>query len=190
MSINALLDDMIDKEQEKRKEDIVEKIKSVREFIDSYGISKWNILYVNFGDHLLKNRKMLYRGSDERFSVGEMKKLSGLNYGEYEFCYDHMAVVLSDIHHKYIDKLGSIIVAPISSTMKRNSVILEKKYNSYLENDSYVLLDNMQHISIERVDIRQTKRYLSKSGAFKVSKLSQKAIKDAKEQLKSIFGLS
>ncbi len=50
---------------------------------------------------------------------------------------------------------------PISSTKRKNSVLIEKKYNKFLLNDSYILLDNIKHISLERINIKETKRILN-----------------------------
>jgi mRNA-degrading endonuclease toxin of MazEF toxin-antitoxin module len=146
----------------KRKSEVEDKIINIQEFFKKNKISKWHVVIVAFGDHLLKDEKLRYRDIKDSFTVEEMKDKNGLNFGEYEFCYEHMAIILSDIHHKYIDEVRSIVVAPISSTKRKNSVLIEKKFNTFLLNDSYILLDNIQHISLERIKIKETNRIFNK----------------------------
>ena len=172
-------------DSDKQKKEVENKILKVQSFLKENTISKWHIIDIDFGDHLLKDKMMKYRSMEDNFTVQDMKNCKGLNYGEYEFCYEHMAVILSDIHHKYINTIKSIIVAPISSTKRKNSVFLEKKFNRFLLNDSYILIDNIQHISLERINVKNTKQILQ--GRY--TPLSPTVINDVKKSLKKVFGI-
>jgi len=180
-----LYEESKENDSNKQKEEVENKISKVQFFLKKNTISKWYIVDIDFGEHLLKDKMMKYRSIEDNFTVKDMKNCKGLNYGEYEFCYEHMAVILSDIHHKYIDTVKSIIVAPISSTKRKNSVLLEKNFNKFLLNDSYILIDNIQHISLERINIKNTKQFLQ--GRY--TPLSPKAINDVKKSLKKVFDM-
>jgi mRNA-degrading endonuclease toxin of MazEF toxin-antitoxin module len=97
-----------------------------------------------------------------------------------------MALILSDIHHKYINNVKTVIVVPISSTKRKNSILIEKKYNSFLLNDSYILLDSIKHISLERINIKETKRVFNNH--FKP--LSPVIINSVKISLKKMFDIT
>jgi len=159
--LNELYEESENDYSKQQKIEVENKISKIQNFFKTNKISKWHIVVVGFGDHLLKDRNLKYRKLKDTFSVEEMKNFKGLNYGEYEFCYEHMALIISDIHHKYISNIKNIIVVPISSTKRKNSVLIEKKYNKFLLNDSYILLDNIKHISLERINIKETKRILN-----------------------------
>ena len=38
---------------------------------------------------------------------------------------------------------------------------MEKEFNNFLSNDSYILLDKIRHISLERINIKKHKKYLN-----------------------------
>lgn len=114
-----------------------------------------------------------------------MKNIKGLNYGEYEFCYNHMALILSDIHHKYINNIKNVIVVPISSTKRKNSILLEKKYNNFLSDDSYILLDNIKHVGLERINIKDTKLHFKNT----FNPIAPVIITNVKNSLKKMFDI-
>ena len=68
----------------------------------------------------------------------------------------------------------------------KNSILIEKKYNSFLLNDSYILLDGIKHVSLERINIKETKRIFSNS--FKP--VSPVIIDSVKKSLKKMFDIS
>ncbi len=185
----ALLDEMYDdienKHSIKEKSEIDSKISKVQSFLLNNRISKWYIVSVSFGDHLLKNNNNIYRNAKDSFSVEDMKTKKGLNYGEYEFCYDHMAVILSDVHHKYINDINSIIVVPISSTRRKNSILMEKEFNNFLSNDSYILLDKIRHISLERINIKKTQE-IFKTSFKQITPVVVNKLKDSFKELLDI----
>jgi len=183
--LNELYEDSEKSNSDEQKIEVEDKILKIQSFFENNKISKWHIVVVGFGDHLLKDSKLRYRNTKESFSVEDMKNFKGLNYGEYEFCYDHMALILSDIHHKYVSNIKNIIVVPISSTKRKNSILIEKKYNNFLSNDSYILLDNIKHVSLERINIKETKRIFKNS----FNPVSPVIINGVKSSLKKMFDI-
>lgn len=180
----SLLDEL--HEEKIAQESLIEKKKieiqlnNTRAYLKKFLIGKWSVVKVSFGDHLLKDESMRYRKENETFNVQEMKNVKGLNYGEFEFCYDHYAIILSSVHHKYIDKLNQIIVVPISTTKRKHSVLLEKRYNQFLEYDSHILLENIRQISIERINTKE--KNLQKKITMSPTKISE-----LEKELKSMF---
>lgn len=183
--LNELYEESENNYSDIQKKEIENKILKVQTFLEDNKIAKWYFVMVGFGDHLLKDIHLKYRKTNASFTVEEMKSCKGLNYGEYEFCYEHMALILSDIHHKYINNVKTVIVVPISSTKRKNSILIEKKYNSFLLNDSYILLDSIKHISLERINIKETKRVFNNH--FKP--LSPVVINSVKNSLKKMFDI-
>lgn len=183
--LNELYEESEKSNSDEQKIEVEDKILKIQSFFENNKISKWNIVVVGFGEHLLKDSKLRYRNTKESFSVEDMKNFKGLNYGEYEFCYDHMALILSDIHHKYVSNIKNIIVVPISSTKRKNSILIEKKYNNFLLNDSYILLDNIKHVSLERINIKETKRIFKNS----FNPVSPVIINGVKSSLKKMFDI-
>lgn len=184
--LNELYEESEQNYSDEQKKEVEDKILKIQSFLEDNKISKWHIVVVGFGEHLLKDSNLQYRNTKDSFTVEDMKSFKGLNYGEYEFCYDHMALILSDIHHKYISNIKNIIVVPISSTKRKNSILIEKKYNTFLLNDSYILLDSIKHVSLERINIKETKRIFRNS--FKP--VSPVIINSVKSSLKKMFDIS
>ena len=184
--LNELYEESEQNYSDEQKKEVEDKILKIQSFLEDNKIAKWHIVVVGFGEHLLKDSNLQYRNTKDSFTVEDMKSFKGLNYGEYEFCYDHMALILSDIHHKYISNIKNIIVVPISSTKRKNSILIEKKYNTFLLNDSYILLDSIKHVSLERINIKETKRIFRNS--FKP--VSPVIINSVKSSLKKMFDIS
>ena len=183
--IDELYEDSKQSYSDNQKDEVERKISKTQAFLKDHKISKWHIVVVGFGEHLLKDQNFIYRNIEDSFTVKDMKSFKGLNFGEYEFCYEHMALILSDVHHKYIENLKNIIVVPISSTKRKNSILLEKKYNNFLLNDSYILLDNIKHISLERINIKESKRIFNNN----FRPVSPVIIDGVKDTLKKIFDI-
>ena len=118
-----------------------------------------------------------------------MKNKKGLNFGSHEFSYKHDAVILEDIPFKYVNKLTTLLVAPISSTQRRNSILLEKKFYPFLQNDSYILLNSITNIGIEKIYTANTKRRLSRQGQKSLYSLSSPIQLKVKEVLSHIFSI-
>lgn len=190
----SLLDEMYEDSQSDKQTELeaIHKndIKRVQDFLNEYKARKYNIVNVGFGSPLIKDSHGKYHDLDKKFSIQEIKKLKGLNYGSHEFSYKHDAVILEDIHLKHIYKTTTLLVAPISSTQRRNSVLLEKKYYPFLERDSYILLNNITNIGIEKIYTGDTKRRLSRQGQKILYDLRPQAQTEVKEVLTKIFSLS
>ena len=95
--LNELYEESENDYSKQQKIEVENKISKIQNFFKTNKISKWHIVVVGFGDHLLKDRNLKYRKLKDTFSVEEMKNFKGLNYGEYEFCYEHMAWIILNI---------------------------------------------------------------------------------------------
>jgi len=171
----SLIDEIAEDSNYFNDNSLVEKVKKqiieVKHFIKENKIGQYFVVYVDFGEKLTQkyeHNKLLARNPNDKVSVKEMFKLKGYNCGFNEFRYTHMAVILSSIHHKYLlgkrDKHYSLLVAPISSSSKKINHFLELNLNYYkwLNNPSYILLDKITHISLEKININMTKKLYSK----------------------------
>jgi len=177
---------------------VQEQIFNVKKFIKNNKIGQYYVVYVDFGEKLTQkmenNQKLSPRNPNDLISIKEMFKNKGFNCGFNEFRYPHMAVILSPIHHKYLlnkkDKHYSLLVAPISSNAKRiiHSIFLEKKLNYWLDNDSYILLDNITHISLEKINISKSKNLYKNNKNIPIQIVSEK-VKEVKAKLKIIFDI-
>jgi mRNA-degrading endonuclease toxin of MazEF toxin-antitoxin module len=177
---------------------LIERVKNqiidVKKFIKKLKIGQYFVVYVDFGEKLTQNKNLLPRNPNDLVSIKEMFESKGYNCGFNEFRYTHMAVILSSIHHKYLlskrDKHYSVLVAPISSNSKRiiHSISLEKRLNNWLDNDSYILLDNITHISLEKINISKTKNLYKNNQNIPIQIASEK-VKEIKTKLKIIFDI-
>lgn len=177
-----------DGEQAQLKKQTDEKIKAVQNFLKGYKASRWRFVFVGFGEQLIKDKNQRYYPKNESWSIAQMELKKGRNYGSHEFSYDHLAVILSEIHNKYTFKLEKIVVAPIVTRPRRNSVKLEAQYHRFLEYDSYIDLESIQHISLERIKISESKRRLLR-GQTQLPIASPVAITETKRGLGEMFDL-
>ena len=187
----ALIDDMFDDINEEFNNrcriSVEDRIYQTQSFFKKYNITRWRFVFVDFGEQLLKDYNGNYHKDDDNFSLREMKKSRGKNFGSYELSYPHKAIILSEIHKKYLGSLNTIIVAPITTKPRANSVKIEKKYHNFLEYDSYIQLDNLRHMSLERVDLGITKRVLLKNNIGYVA--TPILVENIKKALKKMFDL-
>jgi len=165
-------------------------IQQVQNLFKEFKVKRYNIVNVGFGDPLIKDTSGRYHELDKEFSITEMKSKKGLNYGSHEFSYRHDAVILEDIPLRYVNKLTTLLVAPISSTKRRNSILLEKKFYPFLQNDSYILLNSITNIGIEKIYITNTKRRLSRQGQEALYELTSPVQIELKKVLSKIFSIS
>ncbi len=167
-----------------------EQITKVQNFFKEWNVSRWNFLCVGFGEKLVESQDKKARRDNDELKVHEIKQMKGLNFGYYEFCYDHYAVVLSEIKQKYINEYTTIIVAPISSTYRKGRILIEKEHHVFLEHDSYIVIDQIRHIGLERINLKDTERKIRRNESTKLLfEASQKAIIDTKNSLKQIFDI-
>ena len=164
-------------------------IVTVQNMLREYRVQRYSIVNVGFGAPLIKDEFGTYHELDKSFTIAEMKTLKGLNYGSHEFAFRHDAVILENIHLKYVHKITTLLVAPISSTRRKNSILLEKRFYPFLEKDSYILLGNLANIGIEKIYTKDTKRRLSKPGQKSLYGLRTPAQIKLKQTLKKLLTL-
>ena len=197
----SLIDEIIEDNSYFNDNSLIERVKrqilDVKKFIKENKIGQYFVVYVDFGEKLTQkyeDNKLLPRNPNDKVSIKEMFETKGYNCGFNEFRYTHMAVILSSIHHKYLlgkrDRHYSLLVAPISSSAKRviHSVQLTKQLNNWLSNDSYILLDNITHISLEKINISMTKSLYKNNKNIPIQIVSEK-VKEIKNRLKVIFDI-
>jgi len=178
---------------------LVERVKKqiieVKHFIKKNKIGQYFVVYVDFGEKLTQkyeHNKLSARNPNDKASIKEMFEVKGYNCGFNEFRYTHMAIILSSIHHKYLlgkrDKHYSLLVAPISSSSKKINHFLELNLNYYkwLNNPSYILLDKITHISLEKININMTKKLYSKNQSKPIF-INSRDVLVLKNKLKEIF---
>lgn len=194
MNINNIIKDYdekvtkIDSLATKASHDI--KIETVQKFFKEWNVSRWNFLYVGFGEKLVETEDNKVRKDDDCLRVREIKQMKGLNFGYYEFCYDHYAIILSKIKQEYINEYTTIIVAPISSTKRKGRILLEKEFHPFLSHDSYIVIDQIRHIGLERINLKDTLYKIRRNESQELLyEASQKAIIETKSSLKHIFDI-
>jgi len=176
-------------------ERIQKQIIEVKHFIKENKIGQYFVVYVDFGEKLTQkyeHNKLLARNPNDKVSVKEMFELKGYNCGFNEFRYTHMAVILSSIHHKYLlekrDRHYSLLVAPISSSSKRIKYSVKIPKTNWLDYDSYILLDNITHISLEKINISMTKNLYKNNKNIPIQ-LTPNIVNNIKNTLKEIFDI-
>jgi len=188
----SLLDEMYEDSQNNRQAELkkinTDAIKSVQSFLKSAQATRWKFIYLGFGNQLIKDEKQNFYEKDKIYTIQEMEQVKGLNYGNNEFSFDHFAIILSEIHKKYIFKIEKLIVAPIITKERRNTIKLEKKFHNFLNHDSYIDLESIQHISLERIKIKESKRRLL-SSRKELPIASPIVIINTKKELKRLFDL-
>lgn len=188
----SLLDEMYEDNQNSRQDELKslndDAIYRVQKFLKDFSATRWRFIYVGFGEQLIKDEQQKFYEKDRTHTIHDMELVKGLNYGSNEFSYDHFALILSEVHEKFIFKNKKIIVAPIITKARRNTIKLEQKYHKFLNYDSYLDLESIQHISLERVKIKESKRRLLKS-AKSLPIASPVVITQIKRELKSMFDL-
>jgi hypothetical protein len=195
----ALIDDIANDNNYYNDNTLIERVKNkifnVKEFIKANKIGQYFVVYVGFGEKLTQKENLSPRNPNDVISIKEMFENKGYNCGFNEFRYTHMAVILSSIHHKYLlskrDKHYSLLVAPISSNSKRinYSLNLDLCHHKWLDNESYILLDKISHISLEKINISMTKNLYKNKNKNNPIYLTSKDILDLKEKLKEIFDI-
>lgn len=186
--IDELYEDGQDSRQEKLRKLIEDDIYRAQKFLKESSATRWRFIFIGFGDQLIKDKQQKFYEKGKTYTIAEMERVKGLNYGSYEFSYDHFAIILSDIHKKYVLRIEKLIVAPIITKQRRNTIKIEKRFHSFLEYDSYIDLESIQHISLERIKIKESKRRLLK-GRKDLPIASPVLITQVKDELKRVFDL-
>ena len=185
--IDEMFDDMEDNFNERCKQSVEKRISQTQQFIRKYKITRWKFVAVDFGEQLLKDYNGNYHKDNDTFTLAEMKKAKGKNFGSYELSYLHTSIILSEIHKNYLTNLKTIVVAPITTKWRPNSIKIEKKYHDFLEYDSYIQLDNLRHIGLERIDLGVTKKYLLRNNQGFIA--TPILINNIKKSLRIMFDL-
>jgi len=196
----ALIDELIEESEYEENRILIDRVKSqiieVKKFIKELKIGQYFVVYVDFGEKLTQkyeNSKILPRNPNDKVSVKEMFELKGYNCGFNEFRYTHMAVILSSIHHKYLlskkDKHYSLLVAPISSNARRTRYSVKIPKTNWLDYDSYILLDNITHISLEKINIKQTIKSIYEKNKNIPVQLTPNIVSNIKDTIKNIFDI-
>jgi len=185
--LDELYDDYEKNQQEKLKQIHEHDIRQAQNLLRECHAKRYNIINVGFGSPLIKDEMGKYLDGETEFSINEMKRKKGLNYGSHEFSYQHDAVILEAINLKYINKINTLLVAPISSTKRRNSVLMEKKFYPFLERDSYILLESITNIGVEKIYLKDTKRRLAYQGSKHLFELREPLQKEIQKTLAKIL---
>lgn len=182
-----MFDDSNNDVNEQRKQVCEDRIRKAQAFLKNSKVRQWNVLSVEFGEQLFRDKHFNYHAMDKTHSISDIKEMRGLNYGNYELCYFHHAIVVTPVNIRLIDKIKTLTVIPIQTNYRYNSYVLKSKHNRFLEYDSHVLLDDITTVGIERVNIEKTKSLGNANQLALLSVVDQKLIKD---KLKEVLGIN
>lgn len=183
---DELFDENNQHKNDQYKEASEARIKEVQQFLKHTKARQWNVVSVEFGEQLFRDKHFNYHPMDKSYSVQEVKDMRGLNYGSYELCYFHHAIVVTPINIRHIDKIKTLTVIPIQTKYRQNSYVVEAKHNRFLEYDSHALLDSITTVGVERINIDKTKNMGFSNQLALLSVVAQKGIT---EQLKRVLGI-
>lgn len=184
---DEMFDDSSNDVNEQRKKVCENRIRKAQEFLKQSRARQWNVLSIEFGEQLFRDKNFNYHGMDKTHSVGDIKEMKGLNYGNYELCYFHHAIVVTPVNIRLIHKIKTLTVIPIQTNYRPNSYVIQAKNNRFLEYNSHALLDNITTIGIERLNIPKTKNLGSGNQLALLSVVAQKEIQD---NLKKVLGIN
>jgi len=184
---DEMFDDGNQQINEQRKEVCEARIREVQQFLKHSKVRQWNVVSVEFGAQLFRDKNFNYHDLEKSYSVQDIRDMRGLNYGSYELCYFHHAIVVTPISIRHIDKIKTLTVIPIQTRYRPNSYVVEAKHNRFLEYDSYALLDSITTIGIERINIDKTKNMRFPNQLALLSVVAQKGIK---EKLREVLGIN
>jgi len=184
---DEMFEDSNNDENEQRKKVCENRIKKAQDFLKQNKARQWNVLSIEFGEQLFRDKNFNYHGMNKTYSVGEVKEMKGLNYGNYELSYFHHAIVITPINIRLIDKIKTLTVIPIQTKYRYRSYVLKAQHNRFLEYDSHVLLDDITTIGIERINVEKTKNLGNANQLALLSVVDQKLIKD---KLKEVLGIN
>ena len=171
---------------ENLKNDCERRIQKIQNFLHNNTARQWSIISVEFGEQLFRDRNFNYHSMDKNYLLQEIKDMKGLNYGNYELCYFHHAIILSNIDTRKIKKLKTLTVIPIQTKYRPNSFKLESKYNKFLEYDSHLLLDSISTIGIERINIEKS---LKLSNSNRLTQVNPRDLIEIKNAIKKLYNL-
>jgi hypothetical protein len=183
---DELFDDNNQQINEQRKEVCEARIREVQKFFKKHRVRQWNIVSVEFGEQLFKDKNFNYHPLSKQYSIADVQTMRGLNYGSYELSYFHHAVILSTVDTTKLDKVKTLTVIPIQTKFRPNSFVLRAKYNRFVEYDSHLLIDSVTTIGIERIDMQKS---LNLGAVRQLAQVNPIDLKELKASLKEMFGL-
>lgn len=181
-----MFDDSNNDVNEQRKQVCEDRIRKAQAFLKNSKVRQWNVLSVEFGEQLFRDKHFNYHAMDKTHSISDIKEMRGLNYGNYELCYFHHAIVVTPVNIRLMHKIKTLTVIPIQTNYRPNSYEIQAKNNRFLEYNSYALLDNITTVGIERINISKTQ---SLGNSNQLALLSVVAQKEIQEKLKSVLGI-
>ena len=181
-----MFDDSNNDVNEQRKQVCEDRIRKAQAFLKNSRARQWDVISVEFGEQLFRDKHFNYHAMDKSYSVEEIKHMKGLNYGDYELCYFHHAVILTHFDFRKSPKVKTLTIIPIQTRYRPNSFKLEAKYHNFLEYDSYLLLDRISTIGIERINLTKS---LSLGNNKQLVQINPKSIVSIKKEIKELYQL-
>jgi len=172
---------------EERKKICENRIQEVQNFLLTHKARQWNVISVEFGEQLFKDKYFNYHPMEKEYSIKEIKEMRGLNYGSYELSYFHHAIILRPFKLTDIERNKTLTVIPIQTNFRKKSFKLLQRFNTFLEKDSHLLLDSVTTIGIERINIKKTKNM---ARGNRLAELNPRDLIEVKKQLKQVLGLN
>jgi len=183
---DEIFEDSNNDENEQRKKVCENRIKKVQAFLKNSRTRQWDVVSVEFGEQLFRDKNFNYHSMDKSYSIEEIKQMKGLNYGDYELCYFHHAVILTHFDFRKSSKIKTLTIIPIQTRYRPNSFKLEAKYHKFLEYDSYLLLDRISTIGIERISLTKS---LNLGNTKQLVQVNPKSIVELKKEIKKLYQL-
>ena len=171
---------------EQRKQVSEDRIRKVQSFLKNSRARQWDVISVEFGNQLFRDKNFNYHAMDKSYSIEEIKDMKGLNYGDYELCYFHHAVILTHFDFQRSSKVKTLTIIPIQTKYRPNSFKLEAKYHKFLEYDSHLLIDRISTIGIERIN---TSKSLNLGNKKQLIQINPQSIISIKKEIKKLFQL-
>jgi len=183
------LDNIYDDGQDKPSQEQLDRefyIHKAQNFLKKTFARQWNVISIEFGEQLFRDKNFNYHSLNTEYSIREIKDKKGLNYGTYELSYFHHAIILTQIDLKKIERIKTLTVIPIQTKFRPKSFKLKAQYNRFLEYDSHLLLDSISTIGIERINIIKTQN-LSRSN--QLAQVNPKDLIEIKTEIKKLYNL-
>ena len=168
------------------------RIKTVLDFLNNNGFSRWHFAKANFGENFKwsKNDKSEDKYSAVQrqgyFTFQDIENMKGLNYGQYEFGANHYCVISTKVYRG----IKLIHVIPMTSLKNKTpgkwDIVISPSEYQFLEHDTIIHVGRMQEIGIERFSIKEMKKDLLKN-THQPYELSGKDILKIKQILKNKF---
>jgi len=183
---DEMFDDSNNDVNEQRKKVCEDRIRKTQDFLKNSRARQWDIISIEFGEQLFRDKNFNYHPMDKSYSLEKIKQMHGLNYGSYELSYFHHAVILTHFDFRKSNKIKTLTIIPIQTRYRPNSFKLEAKYHKFLEYDSYLLLDRISTIGIERIN---SSKSLSLGNSKQLSQVNSQTIASLKKGIKELYQL-